>query len=626
MTSFKLSALALLSTCSLASFAVGAAGLGDISVISPLGNRFRAEIPLANSSSPLGLSCFQLTTDSPDAIDDVPWLQDAQIVFLSAPPRLLITTRRPVAEPVLQLAIRSACGMSLTRHYTALLSPSPGEGSALPIIIPATSPGTGQANSGITPIRPTPSTQTRRAHAGETARDVAQRLYPRRPAAQQRFIRQMVKLNPEWGLSESGNDVLPEGVALRYPEINIRPPVSSKPAVPVKQADTKAANGDRLVIGASDVLPSPEPVAPTTMSGGIDQRLSDVGLQVVAMRSLLKALRAENSAPPPDIEIKLVEMETRLVTLQLNVARITLAHLTADSPVVDAVTPPAAETSGGADGSEKEILVQAPEPVMPDPVVSAPNPVAESSQLFSLGGLMLLGALGLGLTAVWYRRTRRGTDASGSADGQDAEEPKAWKSQKTVSVDPDTLPVVNEWDTPESSVEALIAGRSQIATSEIEQPIELANILLMYGRIPGAVDVLQSFIDEQPKNSLQATLRLLEIYKQGDMRPEFELAAEHLAQRFNIECVRWDDTLSPIVDITIDSTDQAGTPSVLGCMPNHIQSHVAAHWGSLECLDFLRRLLSDNREGARQGFSVAITQAILALIKTLERQLAVVRP
>ena len=623
MPSFKLSALALLSTCSLASFTVVAAGLGEISVISPLGNRFRAEIPLPTRSSPMALSCFQLTMDSPDAMDDVPWLQDAQIVLLSAPPRLLITTRRPVADPVLQLAIHSACGMSLTRHYTALLSPPSEVGRALPMVIPASSSMVSLGNPDRATDRPTPSTQARSAQAGETAGDMARRLYPRRPAAQQRFIRQMVKLNPEWGLSESGDEILPEGVALRYPEITARPPVASKSAAPVSQEATKTSNSDRLVIGPSDAPSPPEPGTPSVLSGDIDQRLSDVEQQVDTMRSLLKALRAENSAPPPDIEIKLVEMETRLLTLQLNVARITLAHLTADSPVVTETTPPAADASRRTDGSEKQVVVLPPEPVIPPSVASAPEPVAEPQQFFGPGGLALLGAFGLGLIAVWYRRSRRSDDALGAAGGQDAAKPN---SLKPVSADPDTLPVVNEWDTPEARVDTSIAGRSQVSTSEIEQPIELANILLMYGRTPAAVDVLQSFIDEQPKNSLLATLRLLEIYKQADLRPEFELAAKQLARRFNIECIGWDDTLSPVTDITIDIADQGGTPSALGGMPSHIRSHVAAHWGSLECLDFLRRLLSDNRDGARQGFSVAITQAILALIKTLERQLAVVRP
>ena len=123
MSAYKHTLLILLSACSMLPIPVGASGLGEIRAISPLGDRFRAEIPILNPSPSITAACFRLTQVSPDAIDDIPWLTNAQIAVLSAPPRLVISTRWQMVDPVIQLAIDSSCDAAPSRHYTALLSP-----------------------------------------------------------------------------------------------------------------------------------------------------------------------------------------------------------------------------------------------------------------------------------------------------------------------------------------------------------------------------------------------------------------------------------------------------------------------------------------------------------------------
>ena len=56
---------------------------------------------------------------------------------------------------------------------------------------------------------------------------------------------------------------------------------------------------------------------------------------------------------------------------------------------------------------------------------------------------------------------------------------------------------------------------------------------------------------------------MLEIYKQADMRQEFELLAEKLAQSFKVKPVQWDDTLSPATAKPGNSADSGRQPAWL---------------------------------------------------------------
>ena len=80
---------------------------------------------------------------------------------------------------------------------------------------------------------------------------------------------------------------------------------------------------------------------------------------------------------------------------------------------------------------------------------------------------------------------------------------------------------------------------------EIEHAIELADIFLTYGRTQDALDVLNNFMQDNPKESLRPSLIMLDIYKKADMRQEFEHLAEQLANNLKVKRVQWDDTPSP---------------------------------------------------------------------------------
>jgi len=654
MPPFKHTALAVLCACSLTPFAALATGLGDIGVRSQLGDRFRAEIPLVNAATSVSPSCFQLTTESPDGIADVPWLKDAQIALLSSPPRLVITTRRQVEDPLVQLAVYTGCGVYLTRHYTALLSPP--EESSLPVTAHAladaraASPKAAPEQPAGATTRVTRNPGARTAQAGESAADMAHRLYPHSRRAQQRFIRQMVALNPEWLTSESGDETLPEGANLRYPAPPERPlaappalrvaeslaevpgakpktrsPAKVEPAAQApatisaagSQSAPKAGGRDRLVLMPSDAPLPPEQAASHAAPGEIDNRLSAVEVQVGTMRAQLSALRAEYPTPPPAIQTLFIEMETRLMAVELNAARVKLATLAANAPPAPA---PAADAQTAPAGNEQALPVPTPPPA-PAQAASAPVPSAAPTQTLD-AGLAILAVFGLGLGAFLYRRATRGSGAlapattHGSLAGDGEPPPEAMPTPAvppTAGVDE----IDDEIGTRPRVVEAVDEAEHDFS------PIDLANIMLTFGRTQGAVEVLQSAIEANPKESLQPGLRLLEIYKQADMRREFEQQAGQLGQLFNVERIRWEEMPLAAPATSVDGGDGHRPPGAIEGVPEHIRTLIASNWGTRECLDGLHELLRDNRNGLRKGFSLSVTHEILGLIKTLEDKLKV---
>lgn len=630
---------ALLLSCSLIPLTAAAAGLGDIHVTSLLGERFRAEIPLLNSTSAIVPGCFQLTTDSPDAIDELPWLNDVQIALLSAPPRLLISSRRQVADPVVQLAVHTGCGVFLTRHYTALLSPReasnrPPVAGERPAVGRATSPRPILEKSGGETSRSESGVAWRTAQAGETAVEMARRLYPRSRSAQKRFVRKMVALNPERLVSESGDEPLPEGVDLNYPA-----PVQPEPVLPRRQTPsvaavappaTKAGGGDRLMLMPSDEpLPAAQALPPAT-SEEIGNRLNDVEGQVRAMHGRLNALRVDYPTPPPAIQTVLVEIETRLLALELTVARIKLGEL---ETVPKAVTPATAEEPAAKVVDAKASSV----PIIPAASASSPiEPPAGAIPSPTLGAaLAVLGLFGFGLVAFLYRRAPRVRDTLVPTVGERArthaftQRPEVVEAPQRPLVDAAPVVVVPEaasTPVPDKMQEEIDTPKeSQVFEdpAEVEQPIELADLMLIYGRLEGAIEVLTTFIETKPKESLLPSLRLLEIYQQANMHREFEQVAEQLSRRFNIERVRWDVKLSHPTAGPDEPSDLSQPPCSIGDVPEHVHARIVANWGTTECLDFLRSLLSESRNGTREGFSVSVIHEILGLIRALENKLLV---
>jgi pilus assembly protein FimV len=74
---------------------------------------------------------------------------------------------------------------------------------------------------------------------------------------------------------------------------------------------------------------------------------------------------------------------------------------------------------------------------------------------------------------------------------------------------------------------------------------------------------------------------------------------------FNIDRISWDD-----FDI---SENNAGLEQY-----QHIEQKLVSCWGTSECLQYLKHLLADNRDGSRAGFPIEVINEILMLIGVLK--------
>jgi pilus assembly protein FimV len=159
---------------------------------------------------------------------------------------------------------------------------------------------------------------------------------------------------------------------------------------------------------------------------------------------------------------------------------------------------------------------------------------------------------------------------------------------------------------------------------EANPVMELADIMLSFGRVKGAAQALQEYIDHNPEEALQPWIRLMDVYRMAGMREEFEKMARNLNQHFNVEILEWEagagDNAAPALDIVLDG-DDTGTrrppggpkPQTIEDMPRVMQQ-IVDWWPERHAPENLHQLLRDNGGGKRLGFALPVVEEILFLI------------
>ncbi len=138
--------------------------------------------------------------------------------------------------------------------------------------------------------------------------------------------------------------------------------------------------------------------------------------------------------------------------------------------------------------------------------------------------------------------------------------------------------------------------------------VELADLMLGFGRVDGAADALEAFIENNPRAAVKPWLKLTEVYHAAGKRQEFETVAANLHKTFNVQLPIWDD---------FGQTNQStGVES----MP-HITDRLEAIWGTRECQGYIDTLIRDNRQGTRSGFDLDVLDDLLMLASVLDAQL-----
>ncbi len=237
-------------------------------------------------------------------------------------------------------------------------------------------------------------------------------------------------------------------------------------------------------------------------------------------------------------------------------------------------------------------------------------------------GLSLLLAITL---LALRRRTYRTVEVVGLTDSEITTSPpaKIEPAEHWKTVAPTTpAPPESVLEAPEATArlreaageagadaEPLPAPPAEEAAEEHESAIELAEIMIGFGRVQGAAETLAEFIQSNPKKSVTPWLKLLDVYRAAGLRSDFDALARQLNKTFNVKSVTWD---------TFDEA-RAASKSIEQ-MP-HVVKTLTELWGTPECQAYLEKLLRDNRDGTREGFPLSAIDEILVLAAILEEEL-----
>src|SRR5258705_5009475 len=125
------SAGAALLAVALASGAADALGLGEIAQQSAFGEPLHLVIPVITGASDGTVSadlldeCFKLVSPSVSRTSDVPPIVNGRLRLerSSSGTYLVVSTNRPINDPVVSITLQASCVGSIRREYTLLLDP-----------------------------------------------------------------------------------------------------------------------------------------------------------------------------------------------------------------------------------------------------------------------------------------------------------------------------------------------------------------------------------------------------------------------------------------------------------------------------------------------------------------------
>ena len=621
------------------STATHASVFGEVLSVSPIGARFIAEIASPGMNRETLLNCVRLPDTRSD--DGIATLSGASLSLSGAggDARIVVTHRDPVFEPILRVTLQEICNTRLQRTYT-LLMPEPAP-VARPVVRETERPGA-PAPSPRAEVSTAPSPGSWITAQGESVASIAQALYPRDEGARRAFVNGVIRSNPE--LFQAGRhpaSVLPTATELRIPSLagiaaasterRDRPPEAAVSETPVTPARVEPVappprpapatpERDRLVVdtGARDELATGE-----IASDADDMTAREERLVAAIDRSI-------------DAQLELLERIRRLEQLQAAL-RAQIEATALDQPITMTLPAPQTSVSPGtpvAPPSADERI-----PVREGPAASTSADSGAWHNWAIIGGL-----LALGLLLLLRRRSADATPASEASRPARSPMTEAWpedaplgagmdrqrQSEETSTPD-DTRPPpppVLEWE-PSPTRAAAKPPVTELSSDmptlppailvedepeEHESAVELAEIMLSFGRVAGAAETLEAFIESNPKQAIMPWLKLMEVYHSADMHREFDILAAELNKTFNVRAVTWDN----FRDV---STHGGGIEAL-----SHVSSRLQETWGTRQCQAYIDLLVRDNRQGTRMGFELGAVDDLLMLAGVLELQLGRYKP
>lgn len=641
-----------------------ALGLGELSVRSHLGSRFHAEVRLIESAvdNRTADSCFRID-NSGDGDSGIPSLTRAffRIERHRDLALLVITSDQTINEPIVEVNLRAGCGSEIVRRYTALIDPAPQKGDD-------------RQAATLLPTKAVPVITDRRGNEkqpntwtvaeGETARSIAQALFDKHPRAQRHFLAALGAENPQLDFGARGETPLTAGTVLTIPDMKRvlpAPPVTGEaqtpPQVPQENAtDVPAARkrvpahnpserlADRLVIsgntddafptaGSAELVLQPS----TSLSTHLSDRISD------DRRALLRVEYRLLNSLYVQAEQQLAVAE-QIRDLEASFEALKAATDNAGQHRTTGVTqPPSGEESkavSAKDGTQTPVSTS-----IPERPAKTGAPQDEGGLRGWIEVLAIVGLIGA-LAAILFRNSRKRLSKSEEVmDEEDSgirplvaadEVPPAYdapfSATTVLSSMPDVAPVLPvDGQTIPARTESNDDKRDlQFKHFELDEVVdyttvmELAEIMLSFGRIRGAAQSLEEFLAQNPNSALVPWLKLLEIYRSNGMREEYEQCSTKLREHFNVSSGPWESATGGLTE-PIATIDEEELPiddllqrlPTIGSIP-HLPESIRQAWDTPNGLAYLKNLLRDTRGGSRNGFPLPIARELLVLIDQLE--------
>ncbi|MCB1888749.1 MAG: hypothetical protein KDH20_14170 [Rhodocyclaceae bacterium] len=635
---------------------VQAFGLGEVARLSAIGEPLRVQIRLIGAEPDLDPRCLRL---APSHGGDLPWVRDARLAIVRnlTDAYLEVSSHRPANHPVLMLGVASGCDGSLRREYTLLLPPS----SALTPTVTVDDSAPAVASPSPTAVEP----------ANPSLLALAREAFPDDRSARRRFIaaarRQAPGLFPNSAalrapiadLSRLDLDAL-ASAARTPPKPRPAPKTPSKPRPATTPEPRHAKATPRPAPRASaPVATQPQPAAPSdrlVLFGGeaetrlrLSLSLSDPGRTGTTSEAERERLREEQRLVMAldDKIITQMELAARIRELEALQARLQTESQRLDSLLADQA--PAKDP-----GPVAQMPPPAGSPPPPPEPQQQPQPAPPEATWPSLAAIAFAALLALAVLMLWWRRRRdREIDEAQTDEAFDFELPESQLPDDIDSLEPpEPAPVVDddlgtagpamevdfplddglddrgaaqppavdfaplEWSPEADDLSARAAPPilEEDLAEEHESAVELADIMMSFGRVQGAAQTLADFIRHNPKQGVAPWIKLLDVYRAAGMRGEFDGLTRQLNATFNVKVVSWDE---------FDAVRMAA--ETLESMP-HIVERLRSCWPTREAQVYLHTLLRDNRDGTRQGFPIAVIDEILCLLGMLNELVGPFRP
>ncbi|MBN8453011.1 hypothetical protein [Accumulibacter sp.] len=540
--------------------AAQAATLGKMTVLSTLGSRFQAVVQIADGAGDgrrMLAECFRL---APTGEGDLPTLRNAHLTVEESGGRLhlRIASEQTINDPLLQVNVRVGCGAETGRNYVLLIDPP-----------------------------------NRRAQPPTLARP-------------QTVDRQL----PAPSLAAA---------PLATPAAAATARLSAPPREPSRRTAATGRTGDRLLLSGEDEVAKalPGDAHPLRLSTRLSTELlgkkSENQRAVLRIEYQLLSAVHTQAAQQLAMALQIRQLESTLEALQRKSAEQPLPP-----PASAAVTP-----AGASDSDRPSQAAATPAAVKPNvpPVATASEPDWWFEASVVLG---LIAAL------AWFLRRRSVMPSSTVALAAPEVMPdvSADESRWELQIADDggrtkpggaTVTTTDSLLAPDDGGNDAAALPVREAENEVTAVVELAEIMLSFGRTKGAQRALEEFIAQQPTAAVTPWLKLLEVHRQTNEQTAFESLALKLTSLFNVAAPSWqaaEELTAPMVA----SSELARMPidQILARLPTiggmtHIRRELLRLWDSPECLAYLDKLLRDNRKGERRGFEIAAVRELLVL-------------